>query len=103
MDHHCPAVGTCIGLNNHRYFMIMLRWGSLSLWLYSGVSFLSYIFYKQNRNVFQVVTGFCLIIAAVTVSMFESQTRSKIKLVQLKKFMIIPNAMMLVKSKTLNK
>ena len=79
MDHHCPAVGTCIGLNNHRYFMIMLRWGSLSLWLYSGVSFLSYIFYKQNRNVFQVVTGFCLIIAAVTVSMFESQTRSKIK------------------------
>merc|ERR1712108_84495 len=31
-DHHCPFLGNCIGFHNHKYFLNLLFWGSLTTW-----------------------------------------------------------------------
>lgn len=60
MDHHCPIIGRCIHMHNHKFFLLFLFWstvlcgyavcmvipslyqhGSIVLWSFSGI---------QNNN-----------------------------------------------------
>ena len=29
MDHHCPWVGSCVGFENHKYFITFVFWGGI--------------------------------------------------------------------------
>lgn len=35
MDHHCPWMSCCVGLNNRKFFMLTLFWGTLANLLYT--------------------------------------------------------------------
>ena len=46
MDHHCPAIGICVALQNHRDFLVMLHWACVSIAYYF---FTIIIFYFETK------------------------------------------------------
>eukprot|EP01017_Pseudomicrothorax_dubius_P005042 TRINITY_DN11178_c0_g1_i3.p1 TRINITY_DN11178_c0_g1~~TRINITY_DN11178_c0_g1_i3.p1 ORF type:complete len:136 (-),score=5.21 TRINITY_DN11178_c0_g1_i3:26-433(-) len=45
MDHHCPWIGNCVGIGNHKFFFQMLMYGSLFLLYHSVITF--YLFHLR--------------------------------------------------------
>jgi hypothetical protein len=58
MDHHCPAIGRCIGLRNHQTFLVMLHWSSTASFCYAFLSWAagSMMQTRQSRHVMSLLT-----------------------------------------------
>ena len=64
MDHHCPAIGTCIALRNTQPFIVMLRWAKLTIAVFFSLACLASFFVKESR----ITT--CVIAAALIIMYF---------------------------------
>ena len=78
MDHHCPAIGTCIALNNTQPFIVMLKWAELTIFLFICLEILTIYLLKENR-LFNV----CILVSTIflygVVSSFLSGFMGKVK------------------------
>ena len=61
MDHHCPWVNNCVGIGNHKLFIVFLFWVNVVCWyalaLIAGRVFTCWMYTKAELNCFDVHTN----------------------------------------------
>ena len=78
MDHHCPAIGTCIALKNTQPFIVMLKWAEVTMFFFICLFILSIYFEAENRLV-NCTFLIAVIVLYAVVSSFLSDFMTKVR------------------------
>ena len=78
MDHHCPAIGTCIALKNTQPFIVMLKWAEVTIFFFICLTIATIYFVPSNRA---LICSYLIleIILYIVVSSFLSDFMTKVR------------------------
>ena len=77
MDHHCPAVGVCIALNNTQSFIIMLRW-ALVLIFVNICECIQAVFLLPQMKAPSLILTFLLLVLGGTLLFFAHDSMKRV-------------------------
>ena len=78
MDHHCPAIGTCVALKNTQPFIVMLKWAEVTIFFFICLIIATVYFVPENR-IMNCALIIGVIILYIVISSFLSDFMTKIR------------------------